>query len=79
MKKAIVLVVLSLAALVGCASIEKHAHKAVDKYCGAVDETSQAAIRGRVDAMTSPHTVRIHCATDEELFIPEGGEANAAE
>jgi type IV pilus biogenesis protein CpaD/CtpE len=73
MKKAI-LAVAAVAVLAGCASMERAAGRAADRYCETVTESTQAAIRERLDAATDPHQVRVYCATDEALFLPEGGE-----
>lgn len=43
---------------------ERHAGRAVHKYCGATTDADQAAIRERLDAETDPHTLRVNCARE---------------
>lgn len=58
-------VVMVALVLGGCASMESAAGKAVSKYCGAVTDSDQHALRLRMDEATDPHQVRINCARSE--------------
>lgn len=57
-------VVVMAVVMTGCASIEGAAGKAVHRYCGAVTEGDQQALRDRVDKATDPHQVRINCSRE---------------